>query len=68
LLQFYGYCAVCDPSDVGYLDDPVGLLSRSFSGEAEGSWILDYLFEPPLSGSAQRAEGIAKLTDRMNCQ
>jgi hypothetical protein len=68
LLQFHGYCAVCDPADVGFLEDPVGLLSRSFSNEAEGSWTLDYVFEAPLSGSAQRSESIAKLTDRMDCQ
>jgi subtilisin family serine protease len=68
LLQFHGFCAVCEPADVGFLEEPVGLLTRSFNGETEGSWTQDYLLAEPLQGSANRTEAIVKLTDRMDCQ
>ena len=46
----------------------VGLLERSFSDENNGSWKLDYVMEPPLSGSVERTDAIIKLTDTLECQ
>ena len=36
ILQFSGYCAVCAPADVGFVE--VGTLDRSFGSETSGSW------------------------------
>jgi len=66
MLQFSGYCAVCAKAAVA--SQPVGLLERSFSSETEGSWTLDYLFAPPLSGSVERTDQIVKLTDTIPCE
>jgi len=66
MVQFSGYCAVCDPRTVS--SKPVGVLGRSFSSETAGSWTLNYLFEPPLSGSAERTDQVIKLTDTINCE
>lgn len=65
MLQFKGFCAVCAEGAVSF--EVVGTLQRIFNGEAAGSWALDYLFEPPLSGSVTRGEPIIKLTDRLDC-
>jgi hypothetical protein len=46
----------------------VGVLERSFSSETEGDWTLDYLFAPPLSGSAERTDQIVKLTETLPCE
>jgi hypothetical protein len=66
MLQFSGYCAVCSKAVVA--SQPVGVLERSFSSETEGSWTLDYLFAPPLSGSVERTDQIVKLTDTITCE
>jgi len=66
MLQFSGYCAVCAPSPVSF--ETVGVLERSFDSESTGSWSLDYLFKPPLSGSVKRTDQIIKLTDELDCQ
>jgi subtilisin family serine protease len=66
MVQFSGYCAVCDPQTVS--SKTVGVLGRSFSSETSGSWTLDYLFEPPLSGSAERTDQVIKLTDTIVCE
>jgi hypothetical protein len=66
MLQFSGYCAVCSKAAVA--SQPVGVLDRSFSSETEGSWTLDYLFAPPLSGSVERTDQIVKLTDTIPCE
>jgi hypothetical protein len=68
MFQYHGYCAVCDVAPVGYDNDPVGMLQRSFESESAGSWTLDYLFNLPLSGSAMRTDSIIKLTDTLDCQ
>ena len=39
MLQFSGYCAVCDSGTVS--NEAVGVLARSFSSETAGSWTLD---------------------------
>jgi subtilisin family serine protease len=65
LLQFSGYCAVCEATDV--TSHEVGVLERAFLSETEGSWTLDYLLKEPLSGSVERTDSIMKLTDRMEC-
>ncbi len=66
MLQFSGYCAVCAASDVSF--EVMGTLQRTFSSQTTGNWTLDYLFEPPLSGSVERTEPIVKLTDTLECQ
>ena len=66
MLQFSGYCAVCSEANVS--SQTVGVLARSFNSEIAGSWTLDYLFEPPLSGSVQRTDQIIKLTDTIACE
>jgi hypothetical protein len=66
MLQFSGYCAVCEATEV--TSQTVGVLKRTFSSETTGSWVLDYLLKPPLSGSVERTDSIQKLTDRMSCQ
>ena len=65
MLQFSGFCAVCAASAVSF--EVMGTLQRSFDSESTGSWTLDYLFEPPLSGSVERTDPIVKLTDRLDC-
>ncbi|HSM10475.1 MAG TPA: hypothetical protein VK827_02750, partial [Lysobacter sp.] len=65
MLQFKGFCAVCAASAVSF--EVMGTLQRSFDSESTGSWTLDYLFEPPLSGSVERTDPIVKLTDRLDC-
>ena len=66
MLQFSGYCAVCDKGTVS--SQTVGVLERSFDSETSGSWTLDYMFGAPLSGSVERTDSIIKLTDEMECQ
>jgi hypothetical protein len=66
MLQFSGYCAVCEKGSVA--SQTVGMLERSFASETSGSWTLDYVFGAPLSGSVERTDSIIKLTDMMECQ
>jgi subtilisin family serine protease len=66
LLQFHGYCAVCDSADVD--SQEVGTAVRTFTDESHGSWTLDYMFDSPLSGSVDRTDSIVKLTERIDCQ
>ena len=65
MLQFSGYCAVCEATQITSQD--VGVLERSFLSENEGNWTLDYLLQAPLSGSVDRTDSIMKLTDEMDC-
>lgn len=65
LLQFLGFCPTC--LDTGTDFDTVGVLTRSFSSETQGSWTLDYIMDPPLSGVVQRSNDVVKITDRMDC-
>ncbi|MDT8321401.1 MAG: hypothetical protein RQ826_12825, partial [Xanthomonadales bacterium] len=65
ILQFSGFCAVCDQTDVS--STPVGLLQRDLSSETTGSWTLDYIVEPPLEGSVDRTDQIVKLTGTLDC-
>ncbi len=65
MLQFSGFCAVCEATDV--TSQQVGVLDRNFLSESEGSWTLDYLLKAPLSGSVERTDSIFKLTDEMEC-
>ncbi|NNK38778.1 MAG: S8 family serine peptidase, partial [Xanthomonadales bacterium] len=65
LLQFTGFCAVCETVPRSFAT--VGLLERQFASENDGMWTLDYLFNPPLSGSVQRQDSIVKLTATIAC-
>jgi len=66
LLQFRGYCAVCAGAPVSF--EVMGTLQRSFSSQTAGSWTLDYLLEPPLTGDVDRTDQIVKLTGTLPCQ
>ncbi len=66
MLQISGFCAVCATDEIKIQN--VGILSRNFSTETTGSWTLDYLFAPPLSGSVMRTDQIVKLTDTIPCE
>jgi hypothetical protein len=66
LLQYVGFCSVCDPSEIASTP-PMGLLTRDFSSETSGSWTLDYVLEPPLVGSVQRTDQTVKLTTTTEC-
>ena len=65
LLQFTGYCAVCEAKEVTSRE--VGVLERTFLNESEGNWTLDYLLMAPLSGSVERTDSIIKITDKIDC-
>ncbi len=66
ILQFSGYCAVCQVSNIS--SQTAGVLERSFESETAGGWTLDYLFAAPLSGSVDRTDGVVKVTDVLGCQ
>lgn len=66
LLQFHGYCAVCNSADVDF--DPVGMLSREFGSETDGSWTLEYELLAPLDGTIDRTDSVIRLTDVLSCQ
>jgi hypothetical protein len=66
MLQFTGFCAVCDADAVGF--EVVGTLDRSFSSETDGSWTQDYSFIAPPNGSMERTDQVVKLTQRLDCQ
>jgi hypothetical protein len=66
MLQFSGYCALCEATSVS--SETVGMLERSFSSEIAGSWTLDYVFAEPLTGSVNRTDQIQKLTDTLVCE
>ena len=66
ILQFNGYCAVCDPAEVAAVE--VGTLGRTFESETSGSWTLDYSFDAPPLGSAKRTDQVVKITQRLDCQ
>jgi len=66
ILQFHGYCAVCEPADVGYVN--VGTLERGFDNDTNGFWTLDYRFDQPPSGTVNRTDQVIKLTQTLECQ
>jgi hypothetical protein len=66
IYQFRGFCAVCAQGVV--TSAPVGTVTRSFSSETAGSWTLNYLLDPPLSGNVNRTDNIVKITDTLACQ
>ncbi len=66
LLQFTGFCAVCEQGVVTF--ESAGLMTRTFSSETAGNWTLDYLFNPPLAGDVNRTEDIFKITDTLPCE
>jgi hypothetical protein len=66
ILQFHGYCAVCEPADVGYVS--VGTLERGFDNDTNGFWTLDYSFDQPPSGTVNRTDQVIKLTQTLECQ
>jgi len=66
LLQFEGYCAVCDEKPVS--NNPAGIFSRTFADEDNLTWTLDYAWLPPLSGSIKRPDEANKRSVRLDCQ
>jgi len=67
LLQFSGYCSVCEGTPDDVVSASVGLLERTFDSNSSGSWTLDYMFESPLGGSVTRTDSIIKLTNDVQC-
>ena len=65
-LQFSGFCSTCPTEPTSY--EPVGMLERSFINEIQGTWTLDYLLLPPLSGSVERMDQTIKLTQTLECE
>ena len=66
LLQFSGYCAVCDAIPLP-APEAAGMFTRNFSDEENMTWTLDYIFNSPLSGSITRADEARKLSVRLDC-
>ncbi|MBT8039152.1 MAG: S8 family serine peptidase [Gammaproteobacteria bacterium] len=66
ILQFHGFCAVCEPAEVDF--ERVGTLGRGFDSETSGFWILDYSFDAPPSGTVERTDEVIRLTDPIECE
>jgi subtilisin family serine protease len=66
LLQWSGFCVFCTGADPSYAT--VGTFTREFASEENVNWTLDYVFNPPLSGSVDRTDDAAKLTAPLVCQ
>ena len=66
MLQFKGYCAVCDEKPVSF--EPAGVFTRTFADENNLSWTLDYSFLSPLSGSIKRTDDAERITLPLDCQ
>jgi len=67
MLQFSGFCAVCNETAIPG-PETVGVFSRDFADENLMTWTLDYVFNPPLSGSVKRTDEAEKLTLRLDCK
>lgn len=65
LLQFDGFCSVCEPEEVVW--DTVGTVTRTFSNQISGSWTLDFELNPPLQQAINRTDNIVKLSDTLGC-
>ncbi len=65
ILQFSGYCAVCDETTVDSVQ--VGTLGLGFDSDTAGFWSLDYDFAAPVNGSVERTDQVIKLTDTLGC-
>jgi subtilisin family serine protease len=66
LLQFDGFCALCDPVTVTW--STVGEVTRTFSDENTGNWTLDFSLVPPLMQVINRTDDIEKLSDTLTCE
>lgn len=66
LLQFDGFCSVCDPEEVVW--DTVGTVSRTFADETAGNWTLNFTLNPPLVQSIDRTDDVIKLSDTLLCE
>jgi hypothetical protein len=66
LLQFSGYCAVCDSKPI--TNSTAGVFTRNFSDEDNMTWTLDYVWLSPLIGSITRTDETVKLTVPLDCQ
>ena len=65
--QFTGFCAVCDEFAIPP-EEIVGVFTREFSDESHVTWTMDYVLNPPLSGSITRTDEADKFTDRLECK
>ena len=66
LWQLNGFCPVCTGDGPGLVD--AGMLTRDFVDEDNMTWNLNYILNPPLSGSANRTDAAGKVTHRVTCQ
>ena len=65
LLQFNGYCAVCNATPIS--SEVAGVFSWDFADEENMTWTLDYSFLAPVSGTINRTDVAEKLTVRLDC-
>jgi hypothetical protein len=66
LLQFHGFCALCDETDPDFVT--VGMVDRTFDDESNGSWTLEFELEPPLSQMIERTDDVKKVSDANICK
>ncbi len=66
LSQFSGYCAACSGSSP--TSQEVGLFTLDYTDEDSATWNLNYVLNPPLSGSVNRTDDVRKLTVPVSCQ
>jgi hypothetical protein len=65
-LQWTGFCPTCTGSDPS--NETAGMFSRNFADELNLTWTLDYVLNPPLSGSIKRTDVTEKLTVTQDCE
>ena len=66
LMQFEGYCAVCNGETPTSRD--VGVFNIDYTDEQNAGWNLNYMLAPPLNGSVDRSDAVGKLTIPLGCQ
>lgn len=66
MLQFKGFCAVCNPTAVSW--DTIGTVSRTFTSQTAGKWTLKFNLDSPLAQNINRTDNIEKLSDTLSCE
>jgi hypothetical protein len=67
LLQFTGFCAVCDEVDRSF--EVVGTVERAFVDEVNGDWTLAFDLLDPLSQAITRQDDpVSKFSNPVICQ
>jgi subtilisin family serine protease len=66
LLQYSGYCAVCEGPEPS--NQQVGVFTLDYADESHAEWRLNYALVSPLTASVDRIDAVEKLTVPLNCQ